>query len=56
MMPHPERALELGQLGRTVPGEWAERRERACAAGTAASAPGPGRLLFEGLARHLEGA
>ena len=56
MMPHPERALELGQLGRGVPGEWAARREVACEAGTAAEEPGPGLLLFEGLRRHLEGA
>jgi len=56
MMPHPERALELGQVARTVPGEWGERRERGCAAGTAAVEPGPGALLFDGLRRHLEDA
>lgn len=56
IMPHPERALELGQLCRGIPGEWAARRERACEAGTTESAPGPGLLLFEGLRRHLEGA
>jgi phosphoribosylformylglycinamidine (FGAM) synthase-like amidotransferase family enzyme len=56
MMPHPERALELGQVCRGIPGEWATRREGACEAGTAAEEPGPGLLFFEGLRRHLEGA
>lgn len=55
MMPHPERALDLGQLCREIPGEWAARRESACETG-AAGAPGPGLLFFEGLRRHLEGA
>jgi phosphoribosylformylglycinamidine synthase len=54
MMPHPERAIDLGQLGRGVPGDWAGRRERACEDGTAHAAAGPGRLLFDGLRRHLE--
>jgi phosphoribosylformylglycinamidine synthase I len=54
LMPHPERALDLGQLGREVAGEWAERRQRACEAGTTAGAAGPGMALFEGLRRHLE--
>jgi phosphoribosylformylglycinamidine synthase len=56
LMPHPERALDLGQLGRTVAGEWGERRERACESGTVMGASGPGLLLFEGLRRHLEGS
>jgi phosphoribosylformylglycinamidine synthase subunit PurQ / glutaminase len=54
LMPHPERALDLGQLGRTVGGPWAQRRERAWEAG-GSGAPGPGASLFAGLARHLEG-
>ncbi len=52
LMPHPERALDLGQLARAVGGPWAERRERAREAGGSGSGPGLG--LFEGLARHLE--
>ena len=56
MMPHPERAFELGQLSRCIPGEWAVRRERTSETGTAAGEPGPGLLLFDGLRRHLEGA
>ena len=56
LMPHPERALELGQLGRAVGGDWAERRRLACEAGTVAGAAGPGVALFEGLRRHLEGS
>jgi phosphoribosylformylglycinamidine synthase I len=54
MMPHPERALELGQLGRAIPGEWAVRRERACGTGTVAGEAGPGAVFFTGLRRHLE--
>jgi len=54
MMPHPERALDLGQVSRCVAGEWAERRQRAGEAGTLAAEAGPGRVLFEGLRRHRE--
>ena len=53
LMPHPERALDLGQVGRAVGGPWAERRERAREAGRAGE-PGPGARLFEGLRLHLE--
>ncbi len=56
VMPHPERALDLGQLGRGVAGEWAARRRRACEEGTLREEPGPGVALFEGLRRHLEEA
>jgi phosphoribosylformylglycinamidine synthase len=52
IMPHPERALDLGALARTVGGAWARRRDRALDAG-AADGGGPGLALFEGLARHL---
>jgi phosphoribosylformylglycinamidine synthase subunit PurQ / glutaminase len=52
LMPHPERALDLGQIGRAVGGPWAERRERAREAGRSGE-PGPGACLFEALARHL---
>lgn len=56
MMPHPERALDLGQIGRGVGGPWAERRERGRDGGRRGAAEaGPGVILFEGLARHLEG-
>jgi len=53
LMPHPERAQELGGLARNVVGEWGARRDRALAAG-ARDAAGPGLLVFEGLRRHLE--
>lgn len=53
IMPHPERAQDLGGLSRAIGGAWADRRDRALAAGETA-AEGPGMLLFRGLARHLE--
>ncbi len=59
MMPHPERAQDLGQLSRAVSGPWADRREAAEEAPEGAggrAGGGPGLLLFEGLRRHLEGA
>ena len=55
IMPHPERAQDLGGLARGIGGPWAERRDAALERGET-DAPGPGLLLFEGLARHLEGA
>lgn len=57
LMPHPERAAELGQLSRGMGGEWGQRRDRALAARAgAAYADGPGMVLFRALARHLESA
>jgi phosphoribosylformylglycinamidine synthase I len=58
IMPHPERAQDLGQLARTVSGPWAERRDRMVQSGAADAldAPGPGLLLFSSLRRHLESA
>jgi phosphoribosylformylglycinamidine synthase subunit PurQ / glutaminase len=54
MMPHPERALDLGALGRTVVGEWGARRAaQALSDAGGADGAGPGAMLFEGLARHL---
>lgn len=53
LMPHPERAQDLGGLARAITGPWADRRDQALAAGEA-GAEGPGMLLFRGLARHLE--
>ncbi|HEY2954628.1 MAG TPA: phosphoribosylformylglycinamidine synthase I [Candidatus Eisenbacteria bacterium] len=50
LMPHPERAQDLGALSRAVAGEWGASRARA--AGGAAD-HGPGLALFAGLARHL---
>jgi phosphoribosylformylglycinamidine synthase len=52
LMPHPERAQDLGGVARTVEGEWAEKRDAALARGDA-DAAGPGLELFVGLARHL---
>jgi len=60
MMPHPERALELGALSRAIGGAWGERRARAVehapGAGNGGTGSGPGLVLFEGLRRHLEEA
>jgi len=53
IMPHPERAQDLGALARGVSGPWSDRREHALAA-QQAEAEGPGLLLFRGLQRHLE--
>lgn len=57
MMPHPERAQDLGHVGREVAGEWAERRDAAFDSGADLTAlAGPGRVLFERLKLHLEDA
>ena len=54
LMPHPERAIELGQLSRGVGGEWGRRRDAAFAAADgSAYGEGPGLAVFRGLARHL---
>ena len=55
IMPHPERAQDLGAVCRSIAGEWAERRAT-LAAGTPGSEDGPGLQLFRGLAQHLKGA
>jgi phosphoribosylformylglycinamidine synthase I len=54
LMPHPERAQDLGGVARGIAGPWAERRDRALGAGEA-GAEGPGMAFFHGLRRHLEG-
>jgi len=54
LMPHPERALDLGQVSREVAGEWADRRDRARDSDAGSGAAGPGLVVFEGLRRHLE--
>jgi phosphoribosylformylglycinamidine synthase len=56
IMPHPERAQELGALPRGLGGEWGERRDRAlesASPGGDLREPGPGLSLFAGLRRHL---
>jgi phosphoribosylformylglycinamidine synthase len=61
LMPHPERALDLGALGREVGGAWGARRDAVlesrpdAAGGTAGGGDGPGLALFIGLARYLAG-
>ena len=54
LMPHPERAAELGQVSRAIAGAWGSQRDRALAAGDgSAFGDGPGMVLFHALARHL---
>jgi phosphoribosylformylglycinamidine synthase len=53
LMPHPERALDLGQLSRAVGGPWADARDR-WEDGGGGEAAGPGLAVFEALHRHLE--
>ena len=54
LMPHPERALDLGGLSRGIGGDWGRRRDQAfVAADGSAFGDGPGLELFRGLARHL---
>jgi len=50
LMPHPERAVVLGQVARGVGGEWGRRRDAALAAADgSAFGEGPGLALFRGL-------
>jgi len=57
LMPHPERAADLGQVSHSIGGEWGARRERAQSrADGSLYGEGPGMEFFRGLARHLEGA
>ncbi|MEO5617540.1 MAG: phosphoribosylformylglycinamidine synthase I [Candidatus Eisenbacteria bacterium] len=57
LMPHPERAQDLGALKRGIGGPWEDRRH-AWAGGSSpdVNAEGPGLAIFRGLARHLEGS
>lgn len=52
MMPHPERAAWLWQLPPVLAGEWGGRR-RGFRGGGLLEEPGPGMLLFRGLAQWL---
>ena len=54
MMPHPERAQDLGGVARTIGGTWGGTRDQALAAGET-QAEGPGMLLFHGLAGYFKG-
>jgi phosphoribosylformylglycinamidine synthase len=60
IMPHPERAQDLGAMSRSIDGGWGARRDRAL---DGVAGPdegpfdaGPGLALFEGLRRHLREA
>ncbi len=57
LMPHPERAVDLGAVSRGVGGDWGRGRDAALAARDAhAFEDGPGMAVFHGLARFLKGA
>jgi phosphoribosylformylglycinamidine synthase subunit PurQ / glutaminase len=53
LMPHPERASWLFQVPLDWAGAWGERRRSAVGSRSALDGAGPGRFLFESLARHL---
>jgi phosphoribosylformylglycinamidine synthase subunit PurQ / glutaminase len=53
IMPHPERASWLKQVPIEWPGAWGERRRGAIGSFDALEGPGPGRFVFESLARFL---
>ena len=61
LMPHPERALDLGAMSRAVGGAWGARRDAVLdsppgaggRAGAAGAQDGPGVAIFAGLAQHL---
>jgi len=52
-MPHPERATWLRQVPIDLPGPWGERRRAAVGRWDALEGAGPGRVVFESLARKL---
>jgi phosphoribosylformylglycinamidine synthase len=57
VMPHPERAQDLGSLARDRTGAWGARWEEwAASPERPTDAAGPGLALFEGLRRYLERA
>jgi phosphoribosylformylglycinamidine synthase len=53
LMPHPERASWLFQVPLDWRGAWGDRRRAAVGSLNALDGEGPGRFLFESLARHL---
>jgi phosphoribosylformylglycinamidine (FGAM) synthase-like amidotransferase family enzyme len=53
LMPHPERAAQLRHVPLDWPGVWGDRRRAAVGDWEALEGPGPGRFLFESLARRL---
>ena len=53
LMPHPERAAQLRHVPLDWPGAWGDRRRAAVGNWEALEGPGPGRFLFESLARRL---
>ena len=53
LMPHPERAAQLRHVPLDWPGEWGDRRRAAVGNWAALEGPGPGRFVFESLARRL---
>ena len=57
LMPHPERAQDLGAIPGGLGGDWSARRGAWAAGNTPdPDAQGPGLAIFAGLARHLEDA
>jgi phosphoribosylformylglycinamidine synthase len=52
-MPHPERASWLRQVPLEMKSAWGEKRRAAVGRWDALEGPGPGRVLFESLARKL---
>lgn len=55
-MPHPERASWLRQVPLEMRNAWGEKRRAAVGRWDALEGPGPGRILFESLARKLGAA
>jgi len=53
LMPHPERAAWLREVPLDWPGPWGDRRRAAVGSFGTLEGAGPGRALFESLARHL---
>jgi phosphoribosylformylglycinamidine synthase len=53
LMPHPERAAQLRHVPLEWPGPWGDRRRAAVGNWEALEGAGPGRFLFESLARRL---
>lgn len=53
MMPHPERAVRLWQVPSCLKGKWGELR-RSSSLKDMENVPGPGSVIFKGLAEYLE--